>query len=291
MEWKISLEYQGLTIREYLQTIHSFSKRFIIAIKFDGGRITVNGQQETVRYQLAVGDLLVIQFPPEKKGNYMTPEEMPLTIFYEDSDIIILDKPAGIATIPSPHIQTGTVANGLLAYYARKDIPYTIHTVTRLDRGTSGLLLIAKHRYSHSLLATSQLAGEVKRKYKAIVEGKLVDKQGVINAPIGRKPGSIIERTVVETGRKAITHYNVEAENQTHSLVDIELETGRTHQIRVHFSHIGHPLAGDDLYGGSANIINRQALHCYELSFKHPTTKKKVSYQLGIPSDMRQLVF
>src|SRR5699024_42782 len=154
-------------------------------------------------------------------------------------------------TAPSPHNQTGTVANGLLAYYEVNNIPYTVHAVTRLDKDTSGLLLIAKHRYSHSLLATSQLAGKVQRQYKAVIGGHLLDKEGTINAPIGRKADSIIERAVVKNGKEAITHYKVEAESEKYSFLDVELETGRTHQIRVHFSSIGHPVAGDSLYGGS----------------------------------------
>lgn len=290
MKWEIAKTHHGMMIREYLQKVHSFSKRLITSIKFDGGKISVNGIPQSVRYDLSAGDILMIQFPAEKKGYYMIPENIPLSIVYEDEDIIIINKRPFMATAPSPFNQTGTVANGLLAYYEINNIPYTVHPVTRLDKDTSGLLLIAKHRYSHSLLGSSQLAGRVHRKYKAVVEGHLLDKEGTINAPIGRKEGSIIERTVLKNGKEAITHYKVEAESEKYSFLDIELGTGRTHQIRVHFSYIGHPVAGDSLYGGRLNDINRHALHCDAIRFEHPTTKEMISFQLPLPNDMSKLI-
>lgn len=279
-----------MSIYEYLQKVHFFSRRIIIALKFDGGQILVNGLPKTVRYRLAVDDLLSIVFPPEIIGDNLKPEDIPLDIIYEDDDIIVMNKEAGMATMPSPNHRTNTVANGLLAYYARNNIPYTIHVVTRLDRDTSGLMLIAKHRYSHSLLAESQLHGKLKREYKALVEGRLETKQGKIDAKIARKEDSIIERTVSEHGKEAITFYEVITECNDHSLIHIELQTGRTHQIRVHFSHIGHPLIGDDLYGNKNDEIKRHALHCGRLSFKHPLSKREVSFHMPIPADMRRLI-
>lgn len=290
MEWTIDKEHQGMIIRDFLQDVHSFSRRMVVAIKFDGGKMLVNGSAETVRYRLVTGDRLTIIFPPEKKGYHMTPEKMPLDIIYEDADILVIHKKAGIATIPSSHHQSGTIANGVLAHYEERGIPYTVHVVTRLDRDTSGLLLIAKHRHSHSLIAQSQINGQVKRSYKAIIEGRLGQKQGVITANIGRKEGSIIERTVTERGKKAITHYQAVSETPRHTLVDVQLETGRTHQIRVHFSHMGHPLAGDDLYGGKQDDMSRQALHCSHISFEHPVSKEMISFEAPIPEDMKRLM-
>src|SRR5699024_6209081 len=189
-------------------------------------------------------DQLEIYFPPEKKGYYMEAEDLPLDIVYEDPYIIIINKDPGMITIPSPHNPSGTVANGLLFYYEQNDINYTVHVVTRLDRNTSGLLLIAKNRYVHSLFSKSLAKGKVKRQYKAIVEGQLEPKKGTISANIGRKKDSIIERAVIKDGKNAVTHYEVQDQTKEHTLVNIALETGRTHQIRVHFSYIGHPLAG-----------------------------------------------
>lgn len=287
MKWTITNEYNGMIIREYLQKVHGFSRRLIKLVKFDGGEILVNETKESVKYTLKTGDVLKIKFPPEISGSHMKPEEMELWIIYEDDAIIIIDKPAGIATIPSLNHPAGTLANGLLGYYEKNNIPFTIHVVTRLDKDTSGLVLIAKHRYSHSLLAAFQKAGEVKRKYMAVAEGKLTKKIGTINAPIGRKPDSIIERTVTDAGKDAITHYKVIRESGGHSLLEVELETGRTHQIRVHFSFINHPLAGDNLYGGSAKHISRQALHCCEISFNHPITKERMTFHSAIPEDIK----
>ncbi|PAV29177.1 RNA pseudouridine synthase [Virgibacillus profundi] len=290
MKWTILNKHNDMIVRDYLQEIHGFSRRLIKSVKFDGGDILVNGTGKTVRYALKTGDLLEVKFPPEVVANHMKPEKVDLPIIYEDDAIIVIDKPPQMATIPSLNHTAGTLANGLLGYYEKNDIPFTVHIVTRLDRDTSGLVLIAKHRYSHSLLSAMQKTGGLKRKYKAVIEGKLSKREGTIDAPIGRKAGSIIERTVIDTGKQAITNYKVIDERMNHSLIEIELETGRTHQIRVHFSYIGHPLAGDDLYGGSTDIITRQALHCYEISFEHPLTKKHLLFTSELPEDMEQLV-
>lgn len=279
-----------MLIREYLQEVHSFSRRIVIALKFEGGQILVNGEPKTVQYQLVTGDVLTVIFPPEKRGTHVTPEEMPLEVVYEDQDIIVINKEAGIATMPSLNHRTGTVANGLLGYYVKNNIPYTIHIVTRLDRDTSGLMLIAKHRYSHSLLAESQTHGKLKREYVAIVEGHMKNKRGTISAKIARKEGSIIERTVSELGQEAITHFEVLRESNDHSLVHVVLGTGRTHQIRVHFSYLGHPLIGDDLYGGKNDQLTRHALHCERLNFEHPLSKKEMSFYKAVPDDMERLI-
>ncbi|HLR41526.1 MAG TPA: RluA family pseudouridine synthase [Virgibacillus sp.] len=290
MNWKIGEEHAGMLVRDYLQTVQAFSRRMTKAVKFSDG-IVVNNSPKTVRYTLSAGDILRVQFPPEEKGALMKPDATPISIIYEDEDILVIDKSPGMATIPSFHHPSGTIANGVLGHYEKHQIPYTVHVVTRLDRDTSGLLLIAKHRYSHSLLSASQKAGKVRRKYQAVTEGHLQEKEGSICLPIGRKEGSIIERTVTDAGKPAITAYQVIAESAHHSLVDIELETGRTHQIRVHFSAIGHALAGDDLYGGSTEKISRQALHCCELQFEHPGTKEIISFQSQVPADMKQIMF
>lgn len=290
MKWTIKECYEGMLIRDYLQQVHGFSRRIIKGIKFDGGKITVNGAVQTVRYPLVVGDVLEVSFPPEKIGSTMEPEDMNLTIVYEDDAIIVIDKPAGMATIPSFNHPTGTVANGVLGHYQKNRIPYTIHVVTRLDLDTSGLVLIAKYGHSHSLLSASQKAGKVRRKYVAMIEGNIGGMKGTIDAPIDRKEGSIIERAVKETGKRAVTHYKVIKESHDHALLEIKLETGRTHQIRVHFSHISHPLAGDDLYGGSKNLIDRQALHCCEICFEHPFTGEVIQLQSPLPKDIVEII-
>lgn len=290
LKWIINHEHDGMIIRDYLRMYQGFSRRMIKTIKFDGGKILVNGSMQNVRYCLSAGDRLHVQFPEEMVGNNIKPEVMELIIVYEDDYIIVIDKPAGIPTLPSINHPSGTIANGLLGYYKKNNIPYTVHIVTRLDVDTSGLVLIAKHQLSHSLLSASHKSGKVKRKYKAVIEGHLTKKEGTIDAPIGRKENSIIERTVTEAGKRAVTHYKVICEYLNHSLIEIELDTGRTHQIRVHFSNFAHPIAGDDLYGGSTEKIARQALHCFELSVEHPSTKEIMLFHAPLLKDMRRLI-
>lgn len=291
MKWKIAKEHDGMLIREYLAHIRQFSRRMIITAKSVNGNILVNGETQTVRYQLNEGDLLSVVLPPEGKGVNMMAEDIPLDIVFEDDDVLVLFKPAGIATMPSLNHRNGTIVNGLLWYYEKQHIPYTVHVVTRLDRNTSGLMLVAKHKFSHSLLSAAQKEGKIKRKYKAIVQGHLAHQMGTIHAPIGREDGSIIKRTVMETGKESITTYQVEQELNDDSLVQVELITGRTHQIRVHFSYLGHPLVGDDLYGGSLKKkINRQALHCFEISFPHPFLNQIMSFRSALPNDMADYV-
>lgn len=289
MKWKIAQQHDRMLLREYLQQVQGLSRRILKAVIHDGGKIMVNKKVQSVRFRLTVGEEVQLTFPPEEVGASLHPEPMQLDIIYEDDAVLVINKPAGIVTIPSMNDTSGTIANGVLAHYQKHNLPFTVHVVTRLDRDTSGILLIAKHRYSHSLLAKSQKAGKVKRGYRAIVEGGLpID--GTINAPIGRKEGSIIERTVIETGKPAVTHYQVIQQSEAFSFVDVRLETGRTHQIRVHFSHIGHPLAGDQLYGGTNRLISRQALHCSHIAFVHPFTKETMEFHTNIPEDMNQLI-
>jgi 23S rRNA pseudouridine1911/1915/1917 synthase len=290
MQWQITQANKSILLRDFLRNEQGFSRRILKSLIYDGGKLLVNGREQNLRYALQIGDVVCVEFPNERKGTHMTPEEIPLDILYEDDSVLVINKQAGIATIPSFHHQTGTIANGVLYHYVKHNIPYTVHVVTRLDRDTSGLLLIAKHRYSHSILSAAQKQGKVKRKYYAIVEGNPAPRKGVIRANIGRKAESIIEREVREDGQHAVTHYQVKENNLNHALVAVQLETGRTHQIRVHFSFIGHPLAGDDLYGGSKGLITRQALHCFELGFEHPQTKEWMTFSVPLAKDMKKIL-
>ncbi|GGJ95137.1 putative RNA pseudouridine synthase YjbO [Lentibacillus kapialis] len=289
MKWTITQQHEGLIIRNYLQQTHKMSKRMIKHIIHGGGSIKVNGISRTVKYKLKAGDVVAVTFPEERRGTMMIPEKMPLNILYEDDDILVIDKLPGRAVIPSYVHTSGTIANGVLAHYDENGLSYTFHPVTRLDRNTSGAMLIAKHRWSHSVLSDAQKNGMIDRTYFAMIEGRLPREKGTINAPIGRKDGSIIERTVTEAGKHAVTHYTVLHKFRHHTLVRVTLETGRTHQIRVHFSHAGYPLAGDDLYGGRTDYIDRQALHCHQLSFEHPITDEVMDFSVEIPADMNTL--
>lgn len=286
MEWVMDESQQGTLIRTFLQETGGFSKRLLIKAKSPAGIISVNGEKKTVRYVLQTGDVLQVKLPQEVIAERMQKEALPLHIVYEDDSFLVIDKPAGMATIPSRHHPTGTIANGLLHYYAEKKLPYTVHIVTRLDRDTSGLLLVAKHQYSHSRLAALQKVQQIDRTYVAIVHGVPEKTAGVIDAPIGRKAGSIIERVVTPEGQHAKTHYKLKEQYASSSLLELTLETGRTHQIRVHMAFLGHPLLGDDLYGGEKQAISRQALHSSKLVFPHPETGEKMSFTSPLPAEM-----
>ncbi|WP_096199069.1 RluA family pseudouridine synthase [Bacillus sp. FJAT-45350] len=290
IEWKVNSEDDGKLLRQFLREDKLISKRALADVKFSGGAIFVNGEESTVRRTLVAGDVVLITFPDEVRSTAIRPEEIPLEIIYEDDHFLIVNKPAGMATIPSREHPSGTLANAVLAYYDVIESRSTFHAVNRLDRDTSGIVVIAKHRYAHDLLSRQQKDGRLKRQYLIIAEGQLPEECGTIRAPIGRKDGSIIEREVREDGQHAITHYKVVRRTRAWTVASVKLETGRTHQIRVHFSSIGHPLAGDDLYGGRKNFIERQALHSIETSFYHPFKEKTITLKAPIPIDLEQFM-
>lgn len=274
-------------MREFLID-QQLSKRTLTAVKFDGGRITINGKEENVRHPLTSGDILEVRFPEEKASETLVAERIPLSIVYEDDDVLVVDKPWGMKTIPTKDEPTGSLANAILGYFNQMDLSSTVHIVTRLDKDTSGLVLVAKHRHVHHLFSLQQMGREINRTYEAFAEG-VMNGYGSIEEPIGRKADSIIEREVRSDGQYALTHYNVEKQFPEFAHLELKLETGRTHQIRVHLSFIGHPLAGDDLYGGSVKLIGRQALHCKRLHFFHPIMNIWMNLECPLPDDMRML--
>lgn len=288
LEWKINENNADLTIKEFLKKEH-VSLTSQKDIKYRGGAILVNGEPEIVRYRLQPGDTLTLLFPPEKSSEKLIAENFPLSIVYEDPYILVVNKPPFIDTIPSRDRKSGSLANGLMGYYKKIGLNRSPHIVTRLDRNTSGLVLVAKHKHIHHLF--NQFYGStVQKEYVALVEGILKEHSGTINAPIGRKPGSIIERIVSKDGKPAVTHYHVMKQFNDYAYVKIWTETGRTHQIRVHMAYIGHPLLGDDLYGGKTEHIKRHALHCSKISFIHPIKKIPVQVTADLEDDMKTLI-
>lgn len=289
LQWTVGSNCDKQLLRLFLRETCQISKRALAEIKFNGGRILLNGQEVTVRSIVHQGDQVTVSLPAETVSRTVQPEKLAVDIVYEDEHLLVINKKAGMATIPSREHPLHTLANAVLGYYAEKGIPATFHAVNRLDKDTSGLLLVAKHRLAHNRLSKLQQAGKLKRYYQAFVEGHLEQVEGTIDAPIGRSSDSIITREVKEDGQRAVTHYAVRSVTGHATLVDIKLETGRTHQIRVHFSHLGHPLLGDELYGGRRDIINRQALHCYRVEFEHPFQQRIIAIEREIPNDMEAI--
>ncbi|MFC4409483.1 RluA family pseudouridine synthase [Chungangia koreensis] len=286
-------EQDGLLLRDALKN-WGISKRTLTAVKFSGGELIVNGVERTVRHLLSEGDLVTIVFPPEEVSEGISIDEGELDIVFEDETLLVINKPFDQATIPSFEHPTGTVANFAAYHLKRKGIPSTVHVVTRLDRDTSGLLCMTKNRHVHHLMDVLQKERKLQKFYVAIVHGHMKEDFLSVIAPIGRKEGSIIERKVSEEGQYAHTDVEVlkriERGGQPFSVIRLKLHTGRTHQIRVHMSHIGHPLTGDDLYGGEKGLIQRHALHCHELLFPHPITGNMLQLTAPLPDDMSRFI-
>lgn len=289
LSWRIEKDNEGALVRDFLKD-REVSKTALTDIKFKGGLILVNNQEVTVRYGLREGDILQIIFPEERPSEGAKGADIPLNIVYEDDYVLVVIKPAGMSTIPSREHPSGSLANGLVGHYEKIGVKSTSHIVTRLDRDTSGLVLIAKHRHVHHLLSKQQKSGLVNRVYEAFADGFFTTAEGKIEEPIGRKDNSIIEREVRLDGQYACTFYSVIKQYIDFAHVKLKLKTGRTHQIRVHLSHYGHPLLGDNLYGGCMRKINRQALHCCQLSFFHPFLNKRLSFTAPLPEDMSKIL-
>jgi 23S rRNA pseudouridine1911/1915/1917 synthase len=246
---------------------HGFTATLIKKVKFGG--VSINGQTVTMRGTVRLGDTVFVNFP-DSISEGIPPLEMPLDIIYEDDYIIAVNKPKNMPTHPSKGNNLPTLANGIMAYFGGN---HTFRSINRLDRDTSGIVLMAKDAYSAAALSNSMKKGEFKKKYIAKIAGVPKEKHGIIDAPIRRESEGEMKRIVADDGKRAVTEYTVLCDNGENSLVEVLLHTGRTHQIRVHFSHIGHPLVGDFLYG--ERIENESySLHCFELILPHPKTKE-----------------
>lgn len=266
------------------------SKRTLASVKYGGGRILVNGEEVTVRHALEKGDAVTVIFPNEEHGKGLAAEEGELNIVYEDGALLIVEKPPLQNTIPSREHPFGSLANIVAKHFNDHGIPSTLHIATRLDRDTSGLVCIAKNRHIHHMISLQQQEKKMKRRYEALVHGHVDKAEFTITAPIGRKNTSIIEREVREDGQFAETEVRVLQKLEKYSHISLQLNTGRTHQIRVHLAHIGHPLVGDDLYGGKRELIERQALHCTELELIHPVSGNQLFFQSSLNTDMQSLI-
>lgn len=255
------------------------SKKAIIALKHQGGEICVNKEVQTTRCKLRAGDEISVTFPDEPVSNKLFPIEVELHIVYEDDYIMVVDKKEGMPVIATGNHQFA-LANGILAYYEKIGLNSTVHFVNRLDRGTSGLLVVAKYRHVHHLMTMN--IKRVTRKYYARVAGVIKDK-GCINAQIFRPSATSIKRIVDLRGKRAVTHFEAIEVIDNTTIVRCVLETGRTHQIRVHLAHIGHPILKDPLYG-EGRVEDMQLLHSYFIKFSHPISGEELSFETEIPS-------
>ncbi|WMJ21999.1 RluA family pseudouridine synthase [Paludicola sp. MB14-C6] len=283
LKYTITQEHNGKTVQDFLIGEQGYSRRIITRLKQNRGDILLNGEHIRMVDPIHEGD--IIQVSLHEETYIHSNSELQVPIIYEDDDVIVYNKPANMPVHPSRNHQYDTLANAFCYHMEQKHMRATFRPINRLDRDTSGLVVVAKNA-----LSASKLSGAVEKEYTAIVCGKVTPLEATIDAPIIRLDDFHIKRGVDKNGQRCVTHYKVELQNEKYSLVRIHLETGRTHQIRVHFSHIGYPLAGDDMYGGDMTDIKRQALCCNEVLFLHPQTNSTIKLCINIHDDMNKLV-
>ncbi len=278
---QISDNFAGKDIKFILKNHFKLSGALITRLK-TGEHILLNGKKEFVNRTVSTNDTLKITLPEERSEN-IVPNDIPINILYEDEDILVVNKPSGMPTHPSIHHFEGTLANAVMHYF--RDIPFTFRAVTRLDRDTSGVVIIAKNAVSADRLSKQLQKGTLSKEYIALCVGIPYQKAGTIDAPIRRTAEGIIKRCISEDGKRAVSDYEVIDEKNGFSLIRLYPKTGRTHQLRLHLSHIGTPIYADFLYG--EDIENeRIRLHCASVSFAHPESGEKIKISAPIPPDM-----
>ena len=286
MEINYEIKNNTQTINSTLQHELKISSRLLYKlIKLN--KIELNHKPCDTRKTGTFGDTITINFDYEEDNSNIIPTKMNLNIIFEDDWLLVVNKPAGIAIHPSVLHYSDSLCNGIKFYFDKIGLKKKIRPVNRLDLNTSGLVVFAKCEYIQECLINQMKNNQFKKEYLAVCNGFFDKKSDTINLPIARKENSIIERCISENGQPAITHYEVLKEFDNYSLVKCSLETGRTHQIRVHMSAIGHPLLGDSLYGSISDLIDRQALHCYNLQFVHPVNNNVLNFYGELPIDFK----
>ena len=291
-EHEVTSEEYGLTINQILKRNFAFSARFKTKMKYQA-LVDLNGTPTPGYVKPEVGDIIGVRLPEE--SSHFEPQDIPLDIIYEDSDILLINKQSGVIVHPTKGHPDHTIANGLMKYIDESDQSFKIRFANRIDMDTTGIVIVAKNSNAQNSLANQMRCNTVVKKYIALAEGDISDDHFEIDLPIGRPAPESIRRSVmnVEDGAKeARSEFNVLERYDSDkygkfTLVEVILHTGRTHQIRVHLSHIGHPIAGDALYEGAGDLISRQALHAYYIEFDHPHTNERVSFKAAMPQDMK----
>ena len=290
IDYIIDEDSAGLRVEQFLRR-KRYSGQNLSEIKRMPKSILVNGVHYYMRQELSTGDHLQVRICETQNSEKIPSTKLPLDIIYEDEDLLVLNKPAGMPIHPSLNNYTNSMANALAYYFQSQGKPFIFRCCNRLDRDTSGLTIVSKHLVSGSILSDMTKYREVHREYLAIARGSVTPSEGTIQAPLGRKEGTIIERTVDwEHGEDAVTHYKVVKEAKGHSLVSLRLETGRTHQIRIHMKYLGYPLIGDYLYNPDMEYMTRQALHSHHMEFTHPITGEHMSFTASLPEDMARVM-
>ncbi|MGE5396081.1 MAG: RluA family pseudouridine synthase [Chitinophagales bacterium] len=288
LTYTVKIDDKYVFLRDVLKFEMRISHSLLNKLKTQN-KIMVNGQVTLANYKLKPGDLVTVDLSLPERSDII-PEDLPLEIIYEDTDFLVINKQPGLSIHPSKGTAGGTLANAVTYYWQQKGVSAVFRPINRLDRDTSGLVLIGQSQYAHQAIFQQQKQGTVNRVYQAIVEGVMPEDSGCIDLPIALKDPDLRERIIDPAGKPALTNYRVIKRYPGYTHLALTLGTGRTHQIRVHLSHIGYPILGDDLYGHPSPLIGRQALHAGDLSFTHPRSGEPLHFIAPLPEDMRELI-
>lgn len=292
LEYKI-LENKYVTVKQVLKEHFEISDRLLLKLK-KNQRIFLNNKKVFVNATVNINDIVLVDLDFKEETENIHPTEMKLDILYEDDSLLIINKPFGIPVHPSILHFEDSLSNGVKFYFNSINLYKKTRPVNRLDKDTSGIVIFAKNEYIQEALIRQMKNNTFKKEYLSILEGHLEKPYGTIDVPIARKDGSIIEREINSNGEKAVTHYELiksfHKNDKELSLVKFTLETGRTHQIRLHSKYINHSILGDSLYGNSSGLISRQALHAYKITFVHPVSKKTICLETDLPDDMKKII-
>ncbi|MBS6532016.1 MAG: RluA family pseudouridine synthase [Oscillospiraceae bacterium] len=291
LELHVGPELAGIRVDTLLKRRLGLSGTVVRRIKWLPDGILVDGRRVNTRYVPRAGEVLSVRLSDPERRSGIVPAPGPLDIVYEDPDLLVLNKAPGVAVHPGPGHYDDTIGNFLLYYYDSKGGEGDFHPVHRLDRGTSGLMVVARHPHAQEVLKGQLHTADFCRTYLAVCEGAPEPATGTVDAPLGPRDGSLVEQCVRPDGKPARTWYETVRRAGDYSQLRLKLETGRTHQIRVHLAWLGHPLVGDFLYGRECpEVIRRPALHSAELSFRHPITGARLSFSQPLPEDMADLL-